>query len=484
MRYILIFSFFLFILTLNLVSPITGEVITGEVTNTPLNMNISISGAPFLNLTSPRVNWNYWKINISLNYTSVNADIIRYNLDNGDNITITSPRIINLTNGTHTLRIYAENENGVTLKVATFNINAYIMNVSHERFSGGKKGNSTEFWKKSYEELQELPNITLEHTDHGRIFFGNQLNLTNDNNASDGLVDLDSWINISHNWIYLNSTALPNLNTSATLKFYNLTFSNPRILLDGSVCPSTICTISSYSNGILEFEVEHFSSYSSEETSSSDSNSGSSSGGGGSCSYKWDCGDWGSCLPEKLKKRSCVNLGTCSSSYQPPETEIDCEYSNSGQTIFDLIISTLPKDREIYSDSKSVSFRMNLIKFGEQTNERINLHYKIYNEEEIIVEKEETLMMTENEISQVKKIEIPKTLKTGVYQIDTTLEYNDGVTAEAKTSFKVIEREFPLTSFEKYGIYLGIGIILILLVIILILIKNNKSLNYKKTKKR
>ena len=60
---------------------------------------------------------------------------------------------------------------------------------------------------------------------------------------------------------------------------YNLTFSNPRILRDGQVCQSIICTKINYSSNVLRFNVTGFTNYSSEETPTEVS--GVVSGGGG-----------------------------------------------------------------------------------------------------------------------------------------------------------------------------------------------------------
>ena len=86
---------------------------------------------------------------------------------------------------------------------------------------------------------------------------------------------------ISFNRIKINSSALPVLNKSAKLVLYNLTFTNPRILRDGSVCPLDICSRKSYtSNGTLTFTVTGFSVYSAEETPIPSPSAGGSSGGG------------------------------------------------------------------------------------------------------------------------------------------------------------------------------------------------------------
>ena len=87
--------------------------------------------------------------------------------------------------------------------------------------------------------------------------------------------------NISNNSIVLNSTALPNFNKSATLSLYGLTFTNPRILRNGEVCPNAICTEVSYSGGTFVFNVTQFTNYSAEETPAGGGTPDTTSLGGG-----------------------------------------------------------------------------------------------------------------------------------------------------------------------------------------------------------
>ena len=108
--------------------------------------------------------------------------------------------------------------------------------------------------------IRNITNFVVEVTTSGKINFSSSVDL------SQGF-DLDSHINISFNRIEVNSSAIPNLNVSATLQLEGLTFSNPRILFDGNVCPDSICKKISYSGGgTLIFNVSHFTSYQAEET--------------------------------------------------------------------------------------------------------------------------------------------------------------------------------------------------------------------------
>lgn len=108
-------------------------------------------------------------------------------------------------------------------------------------------------------ELENSTDIIVEKYDYGRILFAESINISSNTN-------LDADINISNNHIELNSSALPNFNVTAMLSLYNLTFTNPRVLKDGVLCPSTVCTGVNYSGGVFIFNVTGFSAYSAEES--------------------------------------------------------------------------------------------------------------------------------------------------------------------------------------------------------------------------
>ncbi|MAG08269.1 hypothetical protein CMO89_02255 [Candidatus Woesearchaeota archaeon] len=72
-------------------------------------------------------------------------------------------------------------------------------------------------------------------------------------------VDLDSYVEISSNYIFINDTSLKELNKSAEVTIKELTFSNIRILKNGEDCLG--CTILSYSGGDVKFNVSGFAIY-------------------------------------------------------------------------------------------------------------------------------------------------------------------------------------------------------------------------------
>ncbi len=132
-------------------------------------------------------------------------------------------------------------------------------------------GSTTNFFTAN---SSNITNLVLEKSSYGKINFSVSVNLS-------GGANLNTYIIISDNYIYINSTALSELNKSATLTLYNLTFTNPRILKDGAVCPSSICTEMSYtSDGNFTFTVTSFSAYSTEETPVTTTTTTTTAGGG------------------------------------------------------------------------------------------------------------------------------------------------------------------------------------------------------------
>lgn len=128
-------------------------------------------------------------------------------------------------------------------------------------------------------DTHNITNLVLEKTNYGKINFTSVINFTH-------TIDLSSVVNISDNFISVDSLTLPELAKPAVLSFYNLTFSDPIILRDGLIC-SSICTRISYAGGVLVFNVTGFSNYSAAEAYCGDS----SCNGGENCfTCSGDCG--------------------------------------------------------------------------------------------------------------------------------------------------------------------------------------------------
>ncbi|MBD3252737.1 hypothetical protein GF386_03340 [Candidatus Pacearchaeota archaeon] len=254
---------------------ITGDTVTGKATNQPTDVSIWVTAIPpDLNITSPKNQTYIDNESLLINYTSDHSVSEWYSLDGSNNISLIGSVFFNTTSGSHILYLYANNSDGIeSQENVSFFINLTKFIIYYDEYRGVYRGGSTDFYKHSYIELQNLSKVVLENTNYGKILFNNAVNLTDDR-VFDNILNLDNNTHISLNRIELDSSELPNFNQQATLWLYNLSFSNPRILRNGDICPSNICVKESYSNGILRFNVTGFSVYSAEETPSGDTGGG------------------------------------------------------------------------------------------------------------------------------------------------------------------------------------------------------------------
>ncbi len=130
-------------------------------------------------------------------------------------------------------------------------------------------------------ELESVSDLTLENI-YGKIIFNGVSNLTKD--SIDNIINLDDNVEIITNRIEVNTSSMTSLDKGATLYLYNIFLSNPRILKNGVVCPTEICSRISYSSGMFIFSVSNLSNsiYSLEETPTTPSvPSDAVTGGGG-----------------------------------------------------------------------------------------------------------------------------------------------------------------------------------------------------------
>ena len=81
--------------------------------------------------------------------------------------------------------------------------------------------------------------------------------------SSTDLDEILSCVNLSNNFVSIDSNLCPQYNKSAEITLEGLGFTNDiQVLRDGVQCPSDICTNISYSSGVLAFNVTGFSNYS------------------------------------------------------------------------------------------------------------------------------------------------------------------------------------------------------------------------------
>ncbi len=515
-----IILFYLLILKTG-VEDTAGETVTGEITDASLTVTISITGSPFLTIIKP-LNQTYFE-NESLRLkVNANTNDMWYNLDKGDNITFLDETLFNTSEGSHTIYVFANNSFGITTKNVTFTINNSLYNVIHENYKGANKGGSTNFSEFSFTEIQSLSGVVLENTLYGKISFNETINVTDDADLIDGETNLETNTNISSNKIELNSTALPNFNKSATLYLYNLTLNPPvRILRDGSVCPSTICTQQSYTGGTLIFNVTGFTVYSAEETPSGDvegpGGAGGSGGGGGvtftisldeiiislkqgeikteemtiknqkntklSFLISSDMGEFIRINEESFElepgEEKTISIDFIAKENTVPELylgnlfiragggerkiPVTIEVESAG-ALFDVEVE-IPEEFRIIKPGDVLSIAVSIFNIRGPDSVNVEITYQIRNfKNEILLEDKETFAVKE-EKNFIRNFKIPNNAKEGKYILYATIVY-EGKTASSTAQFRIG------TNLIRNII---IFIFIIILIIIIIILYNTKK---------
>ncbi len=189
--------------------------------------------------------------------------------------------------------------------------------------------------------LYNLDNFNIGRSGKGFInFTGTISNLVG--------VNLNNNVNISKGFVGVNSKVLPQLNVPANITLYGISFVNPTILKNSSICRD--CFIFSYKNNILIFNVTGFSNYSivegpycgddvcdsgedcdncDDDCACDDGGSGGGNGGGNggggssSCTPSWSCYRWLDCL-NGTQTRTCVDLKHCGTTKDRPALIQNC----------------------------------------------------------------------------------------------------------------------------------------------------------------
>ncbi len=228
-----------------------GSIDEVRISNISRNSNTDL---PIINLTAPK----------------------RYDVfsNNSLNFTFNRSSILPIVQCNLTLDNLSQVSNG-TLQAQNLSIGSHIWYVSctnNERGVGYSENHS--FWIAS-----DISNVSGYYVTNSYGLINWTFNL----NLSQGL-DWSNYINISNNYVEINSSAAGVLNASAKITLKNIAWNNPRILKNGAVCVSSDgCTQESYNqtSGEFIFNVTGFSFYTTEETPVPAPTPASSGGGGG-----------------------------------------------------------------------------------------------------------------------------------------------------------------------------------------------------------
>jgi sporulation protein YlmC with PRC-barrel domain len=371
---------------------------------------------PIVTLSHP-LNNSGTSQNVTLNYTISDTNNIT-------NCSLIFNQIINQTNSTINKSLIQ----GFELKNLAVGHYNWSVNCTDEinnqgsseirRFGVIKKtifsGSTTDFTNVN---IGNIINLIIDNTEYGTFNFTEVIDLTNG-------ADIDSYINISFNRLELNSTALPELNKSAKLKLYNLTFDDPQILKNGEICSTSICSEESYSSGTLTFNVSSFTVYSTRETPAIISDDAESGGGGGS--------GGGSSTTAPEEKPECIADNECNEGYT-------C-FNDKCVKLFDVEILSLQPDVQ------SLSFQLKyLIKGVAEIDGDVIIKFRIENSKEVLELGQDTIYLGKfEEKIKITNLNLPTNIQNGIYDLYV----------------QVIFENYKAESFRKLSINLPEDIIL------------------------
>lgn len=300
--------------------------------------------------------------------------------------------------------------------------------------TAGFDGSTTDL---SAVDMHNVSNLVVEKSAYGKINFTSAVNFTQNANLS-------LYVNISDNFISIDSAVLPELDEPAIISFYNLTFSDPIILRDGAVCSSSVCNQISYAGGTLVFSVTGFTDYSAHEAfcgdgscnggetcSSCSGDCGHCSGGGGGCLTNWTCTAWSACSGG-TQTRSCSKVLSYCYAEGQPEVLRNCSVeqpaisNNTEQpaapvaaVLFDIDLKIVKN--EIFS-SETLSAVVSLTNIGRAGEVIVRLNYMIIDSAKGIVYSESERTPVETQLQFIKEFDISR-LREGSYKLSAGLSY-------------------------------------------------------------
>jgi hypothetical protein len=473
-------------------------------------------------------------LNYSVSDSASGVNTTWYNLDNGGNTTLSSNITLTInSSGTYTLYIFANDNAG--LENGSEYVQFYVSVNKTVLFSNFNGYLTTNFSLYDDQQLESLTNVVLHIPDYGKIEFLETINI------SDLVTDLNSYVSISNDNIYLDSSNLPNFNKQSRLQLFNLTFTHPRILKDGSLCPSDVCTEESYVNNVLTFNVTGFYNFSAEETTAEHPSvppSGGGGGGGGgvysdftvhpnSVTVKLRQGDTdnkhitiknigGSRLVLELKPSMVHNLVTVTPAVMVLEPGQEGEATllfnigkdeppgvypgtltvdggfvkkivfivvevESKEKLLDVKLEILPRYK-VVNPGESVYANIEFFNMGSPQRVDVTLRYGVKDTDGNTFVLESGVVSVETQASIVRYVKLPLDIKPGSY-IMFVEAYYDGTVAASSDQFEVLREELPAAQVVKNP-YLLIGAIFIFLTLVMMFIVIIKLIGMTKRRKK
>jgi hypothetical protein len=433
---------------------------SGNENNTNITFTIDTT-SPSITLLSPLNNTGNTNGNITFSFNVTDTNIIA-------NCSLSLNNIVNQTNTTinkdvtqnFNLTNISRNKYNWTISCADNSLNEgnatrKLTVIKALQFSNGTTNLSNV-------NISNITNLIITTQNKGLINFSNNIDLTN-------FTDLDSFINITNNKITIESDNISVLNTSATLTLYNLSFTTPRLLKDGTVCDSSICTQIQYTGGNLVFNVTHFTSYSAEETpivnaatpAPYNPSTGGGGGGGGGSSFVAECTRNDECSEDK----ACF-AGKCVKLFDIKITEVESPISLDGLLSFTYFLKGMAN-----------------------INNDVIINFRLEKDGKVISKGTDTIYIGsfEEKIEQTQ-LYIPEKLITGAYDFTITVTFEDYTAISQRTIFaeqqeeKIMVKLQELAPSKKPPYTLAGFIFLIILGSVILFIYHTHYLTNKKIK--
>jgi hypothetical protein len=237
----------------------TSSTESPKLFNVTINYGDPDGNKPNINLISPA------------NNAGNNGNITTFRFNVSDESTITNCKLI-LNNEVYRTNTTIKKDTTQEFILENLNADTYLWKINCTDSSNNQNSSETraitivpsydyggQTTDLSQVDVNNIPNLVIENPSFGLINFSESINLS-------GGANINDFVTISHNLISIDSNNLPQLNKSATLTLYNLSFQNPVILKNDKACQD--CEISAYTaDRNLTFTVQSFSNYSASENS-------------------------------------------------------------------------------------------------------------------------------------------------------------------------------------------------------------------------
>ena len=400
----------------------------GQTNFTNTSFTVNDTSAPVVTLVAPTNNSGDNDGNLSFVYNVTDGSAVNNctlsinNVSNQTNNTITknSNQTFTLNNLPIAQYNWTINCTDTLNNTGTSQVNKFVV-VETINFTG----NTTNL---NQVNISNITNLIVDKPNYGMINITESVDLSNGTNIT-------QHVNISHNRIEINTTALPQLNKSATLYLRNLSFANPRILKDDVACSSTICTVISYSSttGILAFNVTQFSAYSAEDYC-----------GNSNCEATESCStcsaDCGSCTTTTPTLLTAGSGGFWVKDKKECDVDSDCEpgfycWENKCAILFDIKITKFYTKLE---PGKMLNFTY-LIKGMGHVKGDVIVSYWLEKDDEIVSSGQDTIYLGKYEQkNQTSEIVIPSNINEGTYSLHVGVDYL-GYKAESQRLIEIVE---------------------------------------------